>query len=112
VLIIAFFMLLSLGVYSYSIKNFNLIKKESKKERLISLLYKAKLLSFINKTCLYITQSKIILKKKSYRFPNINSNFNKICFLNGKPNKQGSIYFYDVKISINYAGVFNIYVLK
>jgi len=109
VLIIAFFMILSLGIYSYSIKNFNLIKKEAKKEKLIFLLYKAKLLSFINKTCLSIASSKIIFKNKIYHFPNINSNFNKICFLNGKPNKQGSIYFYDIKISINYAGVFNVY---
>lgn len=105
-------MILSLGVYSYSIKNINLIEKEAKKEKIIYLLYKTKLLSFLNRTCLYITQSKIILKNKSYYFPNMRANLKKVCFLNGKPNRQGSIYFYDVRISINYAGVFNVYKLK
>ncbi len=102
-------MILSLSIFSYSFENINLMEKESKKEKLIYILYKAKLLSFLNETCLYITQNGLTLENKNYYFQNITSNFDEICFLNGKPNKQGSIYFYDIKISINYAGVFNIY---
>ena len=95
--------------FSFSSPKYLKVLEDIKKEKLLNILYIAKLRSFNNKVCLTIENGKILVDNKTYYFENISSNFEEICFENGKPNLQGSIYYRNIKVSINYAGVFNIY---
>ncbi len=98
--------------FSFSSPRYLKILEDVKKEKLINLLYIAKLNSFNKALCIEIKDNVIVIDNKTYYFENISSNFEKICLKNGKPNLQGSIFYKSIKISINYAGAFNIYRLK